>query len=81
MRRDDIVDGYLLVRQSKTEKKLRIQVESDGEPNSLGTRIERITGAMPSSCLPSWSSTGAANACRGRCCETAGTMPESQLPP
>ena len=42
MRRDDIVDGYLLVRQGKTEKKLRIQVESDGEPNSLATPIERI---------------------------------------
>lgn len=42
MRRDDIVDGYLLVRQGKTEKKLRIQVESDGLPNSLGKLIERI---------------------------------------
>ena len=42
MRRDDIVDGYLLVRKGKTEKKLRIQVESDGEPNSLATPIKRI---------------------------------------
>lgn len=42
MRRDDIVDGYLLVRQGKTDKKLRIQVEVDGEPNSLGKLIERI---------------------------------------
>lgn len=43
MRRDDIVDGYLLVHQGKTEKKLRIQVENDGAPNSLGALIERIS--------------------------------------
>ena len=42
MRRDDIVDGYLQVRQGKTDKKLRIQVEVDGEPNSLGKLVERI---------------------------------------
>lgn len=43
MRRDDIVGGYLLVRQGKTDKKLRIQVESAGVANSLGKLIERIS--------------------------------------
>jgi len=42
MRRDDVVDGYLLVSQGKTSKRLRIQTQSDGEPNSLGVLLERI---------------------------------------
>lgn len=43
MRRDDLVDGYLLVTQGKTGKRLRIQTETDGEPNSLGKLLERIS--------------------------------------
>ncbi|MED5607851.1 tyrosine-type recombinase/integrase [Pseudomonas sp. JH-2] len=42
MRKDDIVDGYLLVIQGKTGKRLRIQVEVDGEQNSLGKLLKRI---------------------------------------
>jgi|TARA_R100001143_G_scaffold60368_1_gene59801 integrase len=42
MRRDDVVDGHLLVSQGKTSKRLRIQTQSDGKPNSLGILLERI---------------------------------------
>lgn len=42
MRRDDMVDGYLLVTQGKTSKRLRIQTEIEGEPNSLGKLLKRI---------------------------------------
>lgn len=43
MRRDDIVDGHLLVSQNKTSKRLRIQLEVNGGPNTLGRLIERIS--------------------------------------
>lgn len=42
MRKDDLVDGYLLVTQGKTSKRLRIQTEVSGEPNSLGKLLKRI---------------------------------------
>lgn len=42
MRYADISDGFLLVTQEKTSRKLRIQVESNGILNSLGLLIERI---------------------------------------
>ena len=42
MRYTDINDGFLLVTQEKTSRKLRIQVESNGILNSLGLLIERI---------------------------------------
>lgn len=43
MRRDDLIDSYLLVTQGKTGKRLRIQIEMDGEPNSLGKLLKRIS--------------------------------------
>ncbi|TEP56561.1 integrase [Pseudomonas aeruginosa] len=43
MRRDDVVEGYLLVTQGKTGKRLRIQTEMDGELNSLGKLLDRIS--------------------------------------
>ncbi|MCY1276888.1 hypothetical protein D9M68_276640 [compost metagenome] len=43
MRRDDLVGGYLLVTQGKTAKRLRIQTEVEGEPNSLGKLLKRIS--------------------------------------
>lgn len=43
MRRDDVEGGYLQVSQGKTGRRLRIQVEANGEPNSLGVLIERIS--------------------------------------
>jgi integrase len=42
MRRDDVVDGHLLVSQGKTSKRLRIQTQSEGKLNSLGVLLERI---------------------------------------
>ena len=43
MRKDDVEDGYLLVKQKKTNKKLRIQVSSNGVLNSLGMLISQIS--------------------------------------
>ncbi len=42
MRKDDVVGGYLTVQQNKTHKKLRIQMTTAGESNSLGNLIATI---------------------------------------
>lgn len=42
MGRDDVVNGYLLVHQGKTEKRLRIKLETDGVRNTLGKLIDRL---------------------------------------
>jgi len=43
MRKDDIEDGALGVKQKKTHKKLRILLEVDGKESGLGALIRRIT--------------------------------------
>lgn len=43
MRKDDVEGGYLGVQQNKTHKKLRIQMTTGGEANSLGKLIVAIT--------------------------------------
>ncbi|SDS96988.1 tyrosine-type recombinase/integrase [Pseudomonas granadensis] len=43
MRKDDVEGGYLTVQQNKTHKKLRIQMTTAGEANSLGILIAAIT--------------------------------------
>ncbi|WP_223431553.1 tyrosine-type recombinase/integrase [Pseudomonas sp. GL-B-26] len=43
MRKDDAVEGYLGVQQNKTNKKLRIQMTTGGEANSLGRLIAEIS--------------------------------------
>lgn len=43
MRKDDAEGGYLGVQQNKTHKKLRIQMTTGGEANSLGRLIAEIT--------------------------------------
>ncbi|MCU7247965.1 tyrosine-type recombinase/integrase [Pseudomonas koreensis] len=43
MRKDDVEGGYLTVQQNKTQKKLRIQLTTGGESNSLGRLITAIT--------------------------------------
>lgn len=42
MRKDDIEDGALGVKQKKTHKKLRILLEVDGKESGLGALIRRI---------------------------------------
>ena len=42
MRKDDIEGGYLMVQQNKTHKKLRIEMTTDKEANSLGHLITKI---------------------------------------
>ena len=43
MRKDDVEDGFLVVKQKKTSKKLRIQVSSNDVLNSLGILISQIS--------------------------------------
>lgn len=43
MRKDDVAGGYLEVQQNKTHKKLRIQMTTGGEANSLGRLIAEIS--------------------------------------
>lgn len=43
MREDDAAGGYLEVQQNKTQKKLRIQMTTGGEANSLGRLIAEIS--------------------------------------
>lgn len=45
MRTTDCVDGHLQVAQGKTSKKLRIQLETSGQPNELGLLLKRIAAA------------------------------------
>ena len=42
MRKDDIEGGYLMVQQNKTHKKLRIEMTTGKEANSLGHLITKI---------------------------------------
>jgi integrase len=42
MREADIQDGFLLVSQGKTSKKLRIRLETGGDVNALGELIDRL---------------------------------------
>ncbi|QWE81227.1 tyrosine-type recombinase/integrase [Pseudomonas donghuensis] len=42
MRATDCVDGHLQVAQGKTSKKLRIQLETNGQTNELGRLVERL---------------------------------------
>ncbi|ERO65525.1 phage integrase [Pseudomonas piscis] len=42
MQKGDVEGSYLLVRQGKTDKKLRILMEVEGRNNSLGELIQRI---------------------------------------
>ncbi|SDY29441.1 tyrosine-type recombinase/integrase [Pseudomonas sp. NFIX28] len=44
MQKGDVEGAYLLVRQGKTDKRLRILMEVEGQKNSLGELIQRITG-------------------------------------
>jgi integrase len=43
MRKDDVEGGYLGVQQNKTQKKLRIQMTTGGEANSLGRLVAEIS--------------------------------------
>ena len=43
MRKDDAEGGFLGVQQNKTHKKLRIQMTTGGEANSLGRLIAEIS--------------------------------------
>lgn len=43
MRRDDIADDYLMVKQGKTNKRLRIKLNLGAERNSLGRLLDNIT--------------------------------------
>ncbi|WP_407072433.1 tyrosine-type recombinase/integrase [Pseudomonas kuykendallii] len=42
MRKRDIVGDYLLVGQGKTQKKLRIRLQENGEPTGLGLFLEQL---------------------------------------
>lgn len=42
MRRDAIIGDFLLVKQGKTEKKLRIRLEANGERTGLGELVSRL---------------------------------------
>jgi integrase len=42
MGRDDVVSGYLFVHQGKTDKRLRIQLDTNGIRNALGRLIDRL---------------------------------------
>ncbi|MCY1550338.1 Phage integrase family protein [compost metagenome] len=42
MRKDDIEGDFLLVKQGKTSKKLRIMLRNDGIDNSLGNLIKQM---------------------------------------
>ncbi|WP_095162664.1 tyrosine-type recombinase/integrase [Pseudomonas sp. Irchel 3F5] len=42
MRATDCTDGHLQVTQGKTSKKLRIQLETNGQMNGLGLLLERL---------------------------------------
>ncbi len=44
MRLTDVKDGYLEVKQNKTKKKLRIQLEVDGMRTELGQLLDRVKG-------------------------------------
>lgn len=41
-RATDVADGFLLVSQGKTSKKLRIRLSMDGQPNQLGLLIDKL---------------------------------------
>lgn len=67
MRKDDIKDKALGVKQKKTHKKLQIMLEVDGLASGMGVLIEKILKRNE-----------AANGSQPRCYDTAGTMHESK---
>lgn len=67
MRKDDIKDKALGVKQKKTYKKLRIMLEVDGLASGMGVLIEKILKRNEAHGSPYLILTEAANGSQPRC--------------
>lgn len=75
MRQDDIDGDFLLVKQGKTGKRLRILLKMDGQLNSLGLLIERMIERNKKHISLPLFSINTASGSRRRCYAIAGMTP------